>query len=101
MTDNNSRGDSSGEAPPDRGASGDVTTTGHSTHDTGGFSTTASHDSHSGGDAHDAHDAHGQGGGHGGHGDDTSDLPTIVPTTWRQLIFPVLILLLVIILVSG
>jgi hypothetical protein len=52
-------------------------------------------------DTHDVHDSHDGNAHGGGHGDDTSDVPTIVPTTWRQLIFPILILLLVVILVFG
>ncbi len=81
--------------PPDRAAQGDVSTTGHSTYDAQGPAPDAHGD-------HDAHDAHGggHGGGHG-HGVDTSDVPTLVPTTWRQLVLPALILLLVTILVSG
>lgn len=73
--------------PPDQGAQGDVSTTGHSSHD--------AQDTHSGQDAH-------GGGGHGGHGgDDAPDISTLVPTTWKQLVFPSLIMLLVAILVSG
>jgi hypothetical protein len=92
MADHTDRDDAQGtDSPPDRAAAGDVTTTGHSDHDV---------------DVHDAHDAHGadaaHGGGHGGHGDDgASEQPTIVPTTWRQLIFPALILLFVAILLAG
>ncbi|HKP51481.1 MAG TPA: hypothetical protein VJ183_02395 [Chloroflexia bacterium] len=117
MTDDHTRGDSPQEGPADRGAAGDVSTTGHSGRETGGFSTetskagpTTGHaahvpDPHQHG-AHDDlegdHDDHGHsGGGHGGHDDDAADVPTIVPTTWRQLIFPALILLLVAILVAG
>ena len=51
--------------------------------------------------AHDAHDADDAHGGHGGHGDDAADVPTLVPTSWRQLLFPALILLLVGILLIG
>ncbi len=108
MTDKDTRGANSGDSPPDRGAAGDVSTTGHSDRETGGFSTTSHAAGPTTGDTtgtSDAHggqdDANGHGGGHGGHGDDAADVPTIVPTTWRQLIFPVLILLLVAILVSG
>lgn len=106
--------------PSDRGAAGDVSTTGHSGREvdhidtTRASGTTAGHTAHVTGDdhthsgghghAHDAldddHNGHGGGGGHG-HGDDASEVPTIVPTTWRQLIFPALILLLVGILVWG
>jgi hypothetical protein len=67
--------------PPDTAAAGDVTTTGHS-----------SHDVHAG-DTHDASGAHGPA--------DTSDQPTLVPTTWSQLIFPAIILLFVAVLVAG
>ncbi len=116
MTDDHTRGDSPQETPPDRGAAGDVSTTGHSGREAGGFSTetskagpTTGHDTHAPdphqhGDHDDLdgdHDDHGHGGGHGGHDDDASEVSTIVPTTWRQLIFPVLILLLVAILVAG
>ncbi len=64
--------------PPDLGSAGDVSTTGHSSHD--------------------VQDTHG---GHGSPTADTSDLSTLVPTTWKQLIFPLLILLVVLILVAG
>jgi hypothetical protein len=67
--------------PPDKAAAGDVTTTGHSSHDV---------------HAADAHDA---GGAHGPV--DTFDQPTLVPTTWSQLIFPAIILLFVAVLVAG
>ncbi len=63
------------DAPPDRAAAGDVSTTGHSSHD--------------------VDDAH------GGHGDDTSDVPTLVPTTLSQLVLPAIILIIVAILVAG
>jgi hypothetical protein len=43
------------------------------------------------------HDAHDQ----GAHGEDASEKSTLVPVTWRQLIFPALILLIVIILLIG
>ncbi|HET9493871.1 MAG TPA: hypothetical protein VFR15_06545 [Chloroflexia bacterium] len=80
MTDDQGRHDADHEAP-DRHAAGDVSTTGHSSHD-----------------VH-ATDAHG---GHGGHGDDAaSEVSTLVPVTWRQLVFPLLILLLVGILLWG
>lgn len=95
--------------PPDRAAQGDVSTTGHSTYDAqgpapdshGDHDDHGAHDAHAAHDSHDAGDAHGGHGGHGGHGPDTSDVPTLVPTTWRQLILPALILLLVLVLVSG
>src|SRR3712207_3832699 len=88
--------------PPDRAAQGDVSTTGHSTYDAQGPAPDShgDHDAHAAHDAHDAHDAGDAHGGHG-HGPDTSDVPTLVPTTWRQLVLPALILLLVLILVSG
>lgn len=74
--------------PPDRGTQGDVSTTGYDTHDAQ--------------NAHDAHDTHDAQGGHGGHGDDSaSELPTLVPTTWAQLILPVIILIVVALLVVG
>jgi hypothetical protein len=91
MSQDHSHHDSDATAPPDRAAAGDVSTTGHSAHD-----------------AHDAHDTHGAAadhdnghGGHGGHGDDAAEVSTLVPTNWKQLIFPALILLLVAILVAG
>lgn len=86
--------------PPDRAAQGDVSTTGHSTYDAQGPGPDAhgDHDGHDDHGGHDADDAHG--GGHG-HGPDTSDVPTLVETSWRQLILPALILLLVLILVAG
>lgn len=65
--------------PPDRASAGDVSTTGHSAHDMQAADTTRDT----------------------GHGPDTSDIPTLVPTTWRQLLFPALILLLVLVLVAG
>jgi hypothetical protein len=52
-------------------------------------------------DAHGGHDDHGAQDDHGVHGDDSSERSTLVPVTWRQLIFPALILLLVIILLIG
>lgn len=62
--------------PPDSQSAGDVSTVGH-----------------------DAHDVQA---GHGGHGGtDTSDVPTIVPVGWRQLILPAIILIIVAILVAG
>jgi len=93
MSQDHSHHDSDAVAPPDRAAAGDVSTTGHSAHD-----------------AHDAHDTQGHGtaadhddNGHGGHGhgDDAAEVSTLVPTNWKQLIFPALILLLVAILVAG
>ncbi len=84
------------EGPPDAGAAGDVTTTGHSTHDAGAAS--AKHGAHG---AHDAHDAHVTHGAHGGHTDDVTDVSTLVPAGWKQLILPVLILVIVGILVAG
>ncbi len=82
--------------PPDRAASGDVSTTGVSSHDVqdaGGHSTTA----------HGAHDDPGADATHGsrGHGVDAAEVSTLVPTNWKQLILPALILLLVGILVAG
>ncbi len=69
--------DATDHEAPDRDSAGDVSTTLHSDHDA---------------------DA----GGHGGHGDDAAaEVSTLVPTTWRQLIFPLLILLLVVILLWG
>jgi hypothetical protein len=50
---------------------------------------------------HGAHDEHGAHDAHGAHGEDSSEKSTLVPVTWRQLIFPALILLLVIILLIG
>jgi hypothetical protein len=81
--DSHGQDHSSHDAPPDQGAQGDVSTTGHSAHDAHG--------------ADAAHDGHG---GHG-HADDSSDVSTLVPTTWKQLVLPALILVLVAILVSG
>src|SRR5436190_8247498 len=52
-------------------------------------------------DDHDAHDTHNAPDAQGGHGPDTSDEPTIVPTTWRQLLIPLIILLFVGFLVAG
>ncbi len=63
--------------------------------------TASSHDTHDPHDPHDAHDSGHGGGGHGGHGDDTSDAPTLVPTTFSQLILPAIILLIVALLVAG
>ena len=71
------------DSPPDRASEGDVSTTGHSSHD-------AAH----GADAHDSH-----GGGHGGP--DTSDASTLAPAGWPQLILPAIILIFVAILVAG
>src|SRR5438552_13446707 len=54
--------------------------------------------------AHDGHDTHGALDTHDAHAGqvaDTSDEPTIVPTTWRQLIFPLIILVFVAIMVAG
>ncbi|MEO8286770.1 MAG: hypothetical protein ABI670_10090 [Chloroflexota bacterium] len=58
------------------------------------------HTQHEDDHGHGAHDDHG---GHDTHGgdDDASERSTLVPTTWKQLIFPALILLLVGILVAG
>ena len=88
------------QSPPDRGASGDISTTGVSSHDVDNASGHAApaHDtpSDSGTDT-----AHGGPTGHGGHGDDAAEVSTLVPTTWKQLILPALILLLVGILVAG
>jgi hypothetical protein len=52
-------------------------------------------------DDHGAHDDHGHHDDHGAHGEDSSEQSTLVPVTWRQLVFPALILLLVIILLIG
>ncbi|MDQ6695023.1 MAG: hypothetical protein M3014_11500 [Chloroflexota bacterium] len=88
MTHSNNDPISTG-TPPDQAAAGDVSTTGHSSHSSANMPA-------GGATAHDAHaDAH------GGHGTDTSDVSTLVPTTWRQLVFPAIILLFVAILVSG
>lgn len=58
------------------------------------------HDTAHGDHGHE-HDDHGHS-DHGDHGhDDSSEASTLVPTTWRQLIFPALILLLVGILLIG
>jgi hypothetical protein len=77
MTDDHGRHDDDHEAP-DRHAAGDAGTTGHSSHDVHAADT------------------------HGGHGDDAaSEMSTLVPVTWRQLIFPLLILLLVGVLLWG
>jgi len=56
-----------------------------------------------GADEHDGHDEHGDHGGHDdhGHGDDASEKSTLVPVTWRQLILPAVILLIVGILLIG
>ncbi|MEO6457089.1 MAG: hypothetical protein ABIO92_02270 [Chloroflexia bacterium] len=84
--------DEQADGPPDHAASGDVSTTGVSSNDiqdTGG---------------HGAHDDSGVDSGHGGqggHGDDAAEVSTLVPTNWKQLILPALILLLVGILVAG
>src|SRR6476659_10112801 len=68
------------------------------------------HDAHEANDVHDAHDDHDTHDGHddhGGHDDhdhgegDDSERSTLVPVTWRQLIFPALILLFVAILLIG
>jgi hypothetical protein len=100
------------DLPPDRASAGDVSTTGHSDPEAGHVDTVTAHTATSGHAAHadsHGHDDHGHGahddddedgGGHG-HGDDAAEVPTLVPTTWRQLIFPALILLLVGILVWG
>jgi hypothetical protein len=53
-------------------------------------------------DAHDVHDIHDVHDTHGAHEEDSaSEQSTLVPVTWRQLIFPALILLIVIILLIG
>ena len=96
--------------PPDRAAQGDVTTTGHSSYDEQGatpdahgaaYDDLAAQDEHGGryADTHgaqDAHDAHGS-----GHGPDTSDVPTLVEASWRDLLLPAAILIIVAILVAG
>lgn len=82
------------DSPPDQGSAGDVSTTGHSSSDVQQAGT-ASGD-HIDPQGHD--DAHG---GHGGHGVDTSSVSTLVPTNWKQLILPAIILAVVAILVSG
>lgn len=71
--------------PPDQGSAGDVSTTGHSAHDVKAAGMAGGGDN----------------AGHGGHGTDTSDVSTLVPTNWKQLILPALILVIVAILVSG
>ena len=91
------------QSPPDRAAAGDVSTTGVSSHDTHAAGdhvadTNDVHDTHGDPDAHDTHDAQS---GHGSHGDDAAEVSTLVPTNWKQLILPALILLLVGILVAG
>lgn len=65
----------------------------------GDIETPALHDTHQ----EIAQDEHGHGAhdDEHGHGEDTSEQSTLVPTTWKQLIFPALILLLVAILVVG
>jgi hypothetical protein len=68
------------QLPPDNAVAGDVSTTGHSTQDI----------------ADDHADV-----GHGAHANDASEVSTLVPVTWRQLIFPALILVLVGILLAG
>jgi hypothetical protein len=85
--------------PPDRAAQGDVSTTGHSTYDVQSAAPDT-HGDHDDLDAHAAHDADDGHGGHG-HGPDTSDVSTLVPATWRQLVLPAIILLVVLILVAG
>ena len=78
MSDDHGHNDADQQAP-DRYSAGNAATTGHSDHDV--------HAS----------------GGHGAHGDvdATAEVSTLVPTTWRQLILPLLILLLVAILLAG
>jgi hypothetical protein len=83
-----------GEAAPsasEEGQHGDT----HDTHEAQG-----THDAHDAHDAHDSHDEHGDHDDHG-HGEDDSEKSTLVPVTWRQLIFPALILLIVAILLIG
>jgi hypothetical protein len=115
----NDHGGHGRDLPPDHASAGDVSTTGHSDREVEHVDTVTGHTATSGhaahadshGHGHGAHgdgghdddeddDGHGHGGGHG-HGDDAAEVPTLVPTTWRQLIFPALILLLVGILVWG
>src|SRR5688500_4641588 len=87
------------QAPPDRAAAGAVSTTGVASHDVQDHDSPAqpSHDVED-----DDHAAHAEAGGNGRHGDeDASEVPTLVPTTWKQLILPALILLIVGILVAG
>ena len=67
----------------------------------GASETASGHDTHDPHDIHDAPDSGHGGGGHGSHGDDTSDAPTLVPTTFSQLILPAIILLIVAVLVAG
>jgi len=75
------------QEPPDRDSAGDASTTGHSDLES---------------DAHDIHDVDDAHGAHGAHGDDAAaEEPTLVPTTWRQLILPAIILLVVAILLIG
>jgi hypothetical protein len=87
------------EGPPDIAAAGDVTTTGHSTQEAPGHAYTGATAAHP--HDHDLHDAHVTHAAHGGHTDDATDVSTLVPTTWKQLIIPALILLVVGILVAG
>src|SRR5687767_183064 len=92
MTTNHSNYDPVDSGAADAAAAGDVSTTGHSSHDVPGHA-----DAHGAAAGQDDHDAHG---GHG-HGVDTSDVPTLVPTNWRQLVLPAVILLVVGILLIG
>jgi hypothetical protein len=81
--------DDTNATPPDSVTSGDVSTTGYPAHDAPpGAGATVDETAHTTG-------------GHGGHVDDTSDVSTLVPVTWRQLIFPAIIVLIVAILVAG
>jgi hypothetical protein len=78
MSDEHGHNDADQQAP-DRYTAGNVATTGHSDHDV---------------QAAGAHAAHGD-------VDATAEVSTLVPTTWRQLILPLLILLLVAVLLAG
>lgn len=92
------------DTPPDRGAAGDVSTTGHSaldadrepqvTHDVGA--------THGPTPVHaDTHATHGASGAHGDDADEASEVSTIVPAGWKQLILPAIILIFVALLVAG
>lgn len=99
MTHNDTDMQTDDEQPPDRAAAGDVSTTGVSSREAAGTDSHVAASDHASNSDHSADAAHG--GGHGGHGDDASEEPTLVPTNWKQLILPALILLLVAILVAG
>lgn len=95
----NANDDSVTSTPPDRAAAGDVSTTGVSSHETAAAGTHSAVTDH---DADAAGAATGHSGDHaGGHGPDTSEAPTLVPTGWKELALPVVILLVVTILLWG